>query len=221
MPKQHAPTLAESCEGCAKELRQAFPTVDMQVSSAVSPSSFEFIVIIGDSTLKTNKGRSGSRYVRAEEVRNQMIPADANINLLVACCPGAKLPALVEIAHAVASVANITRLVLVWQGNEYEDVGVGAIENYIREKIVPRLATTIMLADATAFVIPAPDSIWVYGEAYAAFAAEAKDHILKVFRNVCEVDISIPYEFEGWHMCRSHISCKHHQDLTRVVAKWA
>ena len=38
-----------------------------------------------------------------------------------------------------------------------------------------------MLADATAFVIPAPDSIWVYGEAYVAFAIEAKHQIWEVF----------------------------------------
>jgi hypothetical protein len=210
-----APSLADHCEVCCSAMGSVFPLA--KVSVTATRSSREFLVIVGDSTLKTNRGRSGSRLLSAKEVQSALVVEQQQQNILVACWPGCSLRDLSDIADAIAGVADVSRLVVVWQGNEYTTLAGKDVSSYVATLFAMLQAS----ADSVNFVLPAPDSVWRYGDSYDAFAEEVRRVALREFRAEADVDLSGAFELGGMRLVRSHLSSAHHEDLATIVANWA
>ena len=84
-------------------------------SCAAGEDTSTTVVVVGDSILKTNyASETKSRYVEAAEVQATVFFGKEN--LLLACCPGAQLLRLVEIAKVVTTILAPRHLVLAWSG---------------------------------------------------------------------------------------------------------
>ena len=181
-------------------------------SCVTSPQSCELFVVVGDSTLYTNKSK-GNRRVTALDVQ---LACQCSSNLMVACWPGGSLSDLETVASAIAGIANIDRLVFVWQGNEYTTVATSQIGEYV----VPLLKSVRSSADCVRFVLPASDNVWHYGISYDIFAAEARRAALTQLPFDSDMQFSCCAEFAGFKLTRSHVSSCHYDDVVRAIAQW-
>ena len=92
-------------------------------------------------------------------------------------------------------MANITRLVFVWQGNEYESPLWAPCR-------LPAMATPLLrevrdCADQVHYVLPAPDAVWHWGPKYHDFAVLAEELGRQLFEENDDVATSTPIEFMG------------------------
>ena len=209
-----APSLSDHCQACGRELASVFTKT--KVSAVVHQASTKFFVVIGDGTLKTNRSKGGSNYVSAQQIESALPLHEQGENLLVCCWPGGRLSELDAVAQAVSGVANIHRLVVVWQGNEYDTMGLGDVPLYVSEHF-----TSLQIsADSVNFVLPAPDEVWGYGPMYGRFALESQRIALQGFRDQLDVDLSGAFELGGKQLIRSHLAAAHHHELVGIVANW-
>ena len=202
------PTLSQHITKCCAELPSCFP---VETSCCVAPST-NFVVLLGDSTLKT-KSSKGSKYILASELQ-ELLPSPTN--LLVIAWQGGKLQDLASVAKAVAEVANISRLVFVWQGNEYESLAPSRI---------PAVATHLLhavrhYADEVFFQFPAPDSVWGYGEMYGEFAEAAARFGTSLFMEDSDVKTATPMEFESLGKRNSHLSGVNRAEVLHAMSSW-
>ena len=105
-------------------------------------------------------------------------------SVLVAVWAGCSLANLEELTEAVAGITNIDRLVLVWQGNEYEKMLPPQVPAYVRT----HFASVHFLVDSVVFVLPALDEVWNYGTKYEEFVAVAQGVALSDYRATPELD---------------------------------
>ena len=128
---QTHPILSDYPALCARELPPLYR--DAHVTAVAAPESRQLLVVLGDSALKTNRSRSGSKCLEACTLYESLGDGHKEYSLLVAIWPGCSLENLVDMAEAIAGITNIGRLVLVWQGNAYENMSLAEIPPYAPE----------------------------------------------------------------------------------------
>ena len=187
------------------------------VSSWATGGSTESVLIIADSTLKTNS-RNGSRYVEADEV----LATQHMMNELVCvlCMPGATLSKLVDLASEMTERWLPSRLLVVWQGNEYCSVGVGGVEDLVKAQF-PRLLS-LMPGKVITVAVPTYGEVFRnYGQGYMDFAMEATRAARDWSRSQLNFEVSTPFRLDACHTLRSHIASTHHDELVKVVGDLA
>ena len=210
---QSPPRLADHVASCAKELPLVYGNA--HVTADIKAESRKLLLVVSDSTLKVNRS-SGSRWVEGSMLRQSLHSDFDEYSVLVAVWAGRLSANLEELTEAVAGITNIDRLVLVWQGNEYERMLPPQLPAYVRT----HFAIVHFLVDSVVFVLPAPDEVWNYGTKYEEFAAVAQGVALSDYRATPELDLTIPLELRGKTMPRSHLNVAHLDELVQLVAKW-
>ena len=181
--------------------------------SAVGCTSRDLNVIVSDSALKTNSQKK-SRYVTAAQVVSELpAPLDQS-NVVVAVCPRKNLDDLCRVVECLAIMANITKLVVIWQGKEYA-MNLNVVQDYV----VSFSTKFSALADDLVFVAPAPSSVWPsYGPAYAAFAEAASSAVSLTVGNHPNASATRAFEFAGLPITRSHASLQAHDSVVKIAA---
>ena len=168
--------MAASFTGAHLDLMNALCSLRMRLSTTVVSSwaiggSTESVLIIADSTLKTNSSR-GSRYVKADEVLATKHMMSELVCVL--CMPGATLSKLVDLASEMTERWLPSRLLVVWQGNEYCSVGVGGVEALVNAQFSRLLSLMPGKVKVITVAVPTYGEVFRnYGPGYMLFAMEA------------------------------------------------
>ena len=179
--------------------------------------SAESVLIVADSTLKTNNSK-GSRYVKAEEVLATRHMKDELVCVL--CMPGATLSKLVDLVSEMAARWLPSRLLVVWQGNEYCSVGVGGVEALVEAQFSRLLS--LMPNKVITVAVPTYSQVFSeYGPQYILFAMEATRAAREWSRSQHNFEVSTPFHLDACHTLRHHIASTSMAELVAVVGDLA